>query len=359
MGSRSKQILERAIQLGILTPETATALAKVYQAHKRNPNKDKDAVPSIEKLGVELGVLTPADATRLVEAQTGFDENGRIGGYELHGKIGSGAMGTVYKARQVSLDRVVAIKVLSPHLSHKAAYVERFLREARAVARLNHPNVISGIDVGEEGGVRYFVMEYAAGTTVGKLLDRGGAMTEARTAHIALQIARALDHAHHAGLVHRDVKPDNILLTKDGVAKLCDLGLAKAGPESGRSLGTPSYISPEQAEGIHDVDIRSDLYSLGATIYHMLVGTPPFTGAAREVMVKHLSEPPLEPRKIDPDVSETMEAIVLRLLEKDPARRFQTPAELVAALSAYEEGRRQVEAQPRAPVVRRRRRRRR
>ena len=229
-----------------------------------------------------------------------------IAGYRLVGKLGAGSMGTVYKARQLSLDREVAIKLLSPHLARKKDYVERFLREARAVAKLNHPNVISGIDAGEEEGVRYFVMEYASGMTVGELLQRGGAMDEARVLRVALQIARALEHAHDAGLVHRDVKPDNILLTKDHVAKLCDLGLAKDSPEEGRALGTPAYISPEQAQGLADVDIRSDLYSFGCTLYHMLTGKQPFDGNAKVVMVKHLTEEAQSIRAIEPPPAPTV-----------------------------------------------------
>ena len=136
-------------------------------------------------------------------------------------------MGTVYKARQISLDRDVAIKVLSPELAEDPAYVERFLREAKAVARLNHTNIISGIDVGDANGVKYFVMEFVDGSTVASLLRRGGAMDEERAFLIAQQMARALDHAAKNGLVHRDIKPENILITRDGIAKLCDLGLAK------------------------------------------------------------------------------------------------------------------------------------
>ena len=255
--------------------------------------------------------------------------------------------------KKVNLNRVVAIKIMSPHLARKQDYVDRFLREARAVAKLNHPNVISGIDAGEAGGVRYFVMEYASGLTVGQLLARGGAMDESRVARIAVQIGRALEHAHEAGLVHRDVKPDNILITKDGTAKLCDLGLAKDRPEKGKSLGTPNYISPEQAEGIEDVDIRSDLYSFGATLYNMLTGRPPFEGAAKVVMVKHLSEAPKPPSQVDPDVSPEMEALVLKLLAKKREDRFQSPKHMLGSLGEYERGLREKSAA--APAAARRR----
>jgi serine/threonine-protein kinase len=176
MSSTAKQILERAIAQKLLTEEQALELARL-----RHARKGRDGVaPAVEELAVEKGYLSAEAAHRLRQEQEGFDLDREIGGYRIIEKVGSGTMGTVYKAKQVSLDRVVAIKVLSPHLSRKRDYVEQFLREARAVARLNHPNVISGIDVGEHEGVRYFVMEYAQGLTVGEILKRGGAMDESR-----------------------------------------------------------------------------------------------------------------------------------------------------------------------------------
>ena len=165
-----------------------------------------------------------------------------------------------------------------------------------------------------------------------------------------------MEHAHEAGLVHRDVKPDNIMLTKDGIAKLCDLGLAKDRPEEGKSLGTPNYISPEQAKGT-DVDIRSDLYSFGATLYHMLAGSPPFAGNAKVVMVKHLSEPPQPLREIEPDISAEMERIVMKLMAKDPADRCQSPKHLIADLEHYGQVATQVEPSPQVRSRPRRRRR--
>jgi serine/threonine-protein kinase len=261
----------------------------------------------------------------------------RLGGYRLIEPIGSGTTGTVYRGEQISLRRTVAIKVLSRELADRPEYVERFRREAHAVAGLNHPNVISCIDAGEAEGIPFFVMEYAAGTTVGALLERGGPMDETRVVSIAVQVARALAHAHEAGLVHRDVKPDNVLLTRDGIAKLCDLGLVQDRPEAARSLGTPHYISPEQARGTGEVDVRSDLYSLGATLYHMLTGRTPFLGNARMVMVQHLSDEPPPIRDLEPEVSEELAAVVKKLMRKDPERRYQTPGHLLEALQAYEE----------------------
>jgi serine/threonine-protein kinase len=344
MRSGAKQILERAIAGGLLAKEQAVELARLRHAMKLRG----EAPPPVEELAVTKGYLTAAQAKSLGELARRFSAEGVIAGYKILEKIGSGSMGTVHKAKQLSLDRTVAIKILAPHLSHKPEYVERFLREARAVARLNHPNVISGIDVGEAEGFRYFVMEYASGHTIRRLLERGGPMDESRVLRIALQIARALDHAHHAGLVHRDVKPDNILVTGEGVAKLCDLGLAKDRAEPGKPLGTPNYISPEQAMGDADVDIRSDLYSFGATLYHMLAGRPPFEGTGRVVMTKHVAEEPQPLREFEPDVSDDMQAIVQRLMRKERGQRFQTPRDLIGALEALEEKRRAVRAKPAA-----------
>jgi len=344
MSSKDKQILERALAGGLLSEEQATRLARI-----RHNRKERDGTaPPIEEVAVEKGFLTKAQAERLCRAHEEFESKHEIAGYRLEEKLGAGSMGTVHRARQLSLDREVAIKILSPHLARKKDYVERFLREARAVAKLNHPNVISGIDAGEENGVRYFVMEYASGMTVGRLLERGGAMDESRVLRIARQIGRALEHAHEAGLVHRDVKPDNILVTRDHVAKLCDLGLAKDSPEEGRALGTPAYISPEQAQGAADVDIRSDLYSFGCTLYHMLTGRVPFEGNAKVVMVKHLTEEAKPVRALQSDVSEGMQGIVERLMRKEPIDRFASPRELVGALIELEKG----DEKPAVTVVR-------
>ncbi|MHC4549016.1 MAG: serine/threonine-protein kinase [Planctomycetota bacterium] len=354
MSSAAKQILERAIAQGLITSDQALALGRLRHARKGS----EGVAPSVEELAVEKGYLTKEQAARLRTEQEGFALKRQIAGYKLIEKIGAGTMGVVYKAKQLSLDRVVAIKILSPHLSRKSDYMELFLREARAVARLNHPNVISGIDVGETEGIYYFVMEFASGLPISRLLERGGGMAEERVVPVAIQIARALEHANEARLVHRDIKPDNILVTKNGTAKLCDYGLARTKPEKGRPMGTPNYISPEQAKG-EEVDIRSDLYSFGATLYHMLAGRPPFEGNANVVMVKHVSEDPKPLRQIDPDISAELEAMVTKLMRKQPAERFQSPKHLLGALEGYGTKRRKREAAPKLQRRTRTRRRRR
>lgn len=259
-----------------------------------------------------------------------------IPGYEVMELIGEGGMGMVYKARQKSLDRIVALKVLPPQAAKESAFIKRFYSEARTVAKLNHENIIAGIDVGESpGGTYYFVMEFVEGDSVAQLIDKSGPLEERFALQITLQIARALEHAHKHGLVHRDVKPQNILVTRNNMAKLCDLGLAKlqsenVGDPTGVPVGTPHYLSPEQARGEADVDIRSDIYSLGASLFHMLTGETPFEGQSPMVlMTKHLTEAPEPPRRLNPDVSRGASELVIQMLEKDKEDRPQTPAELI------------------------------
>ncbi len=350
MSGTAQTILKAAVDKGLLSSEQAQELLDL-----RAKRREAGDATGVEDLAVAQGYLTKDQAERLRVEHEGFDFPREIGGYRLVEKIGAGTMGTVFRAKQLSLDRVVAIKLLNPPLAKKQEYVDRFLREARSVAKLNHPNVISGIDVGEADGVRYFVMEYASGMTIAQLLERGGAMDESRVARVARQIARALDHAHEAGLVHRDVKPANILITKDSAAKLCDLGLVKDRKGRGLAMGTPAYISPEQSQGADDVDIRADLYSFGATLYHMLVGQPPFSGAGKEVMEKHRHEELVPIAERTDDVSDKMARIVEKLLAKRRQDRFQTPAELIAALETEDAAVASAEIQLRRRTRRRRR----
>jgi tRNA A-37 threonylcarbamoyl transferase component Bud32 len=271
--------------------------------------------------------------------ESGRQEIRRIGGYELLARLGRGGMGAVYKARQRSMDREVALKLLPPKLARDPKFVERFLREARAAGKLSHPNIVAGIDVGEADGFHYFAMEYVEGETLTAVMKREGRLPEGRALKIAVQIGRGLGHAHAHGLVHRDVKPQNVLLTGGGTAKLCDLGLARSTETDqgltleGTSLGTPHYISPEQVEGRKEIDGRTDLYALGATMYHMLAGRPPFTGpTAAKVMTMHLTERPQGLLELAPEVTAETAGVVMRLLEKDPEARYGSAEEVVQDL---------------------------
>ena len=285
---------------------------------------------------LEKGYLKPEQVQAVFEKQGAMGIYPTLEGYKILEKIGEGAMGTVYKAVQLSMDRVVAIKLLSPRLAKNAKFVERFITEARAAARLNHPNIIQGIDARSVSGLNFFVMEFVDGPTVNALLKRGGALDESRALTIVLHIARALQHADQNGLLHRDIKPDNIMVNRGGAAKLCDLGLARLiGPSVGREkdgmLGTPNYISPEQARGREDVDIRSDLYSLGATLYHMITGRVPFPGSnAAQVIAQHIHTEPVHPKELNPLLSNELSYIILKLMSKNPNDRYANPTDLVA-----------------------------
>ena len=266
-----------------------------------------------------------------------------IGGFEIIEKIGQGGMGTVYKARQISMDRIVALKVLPRRLAGNKSYVQRFVREARAAAKLNHPNIVQGIDVGKSGGYYYFAMEYIDGETAADKVRREGPLDEEGAIDICLQAARALAHAHsRANIIHRDVKPQNILLNERGTAKLADLGLARhtehddaSLTSAGTTLGTPDYISPEQIRGDADLDGRCDIYSLGATLYHLLVGRPPYTGeSSNVVMAKHLTEAVPDPTTERPGLSSDTAAIIWHAMQKDRARRYQTADVMAEAMEA-------------------------
>jgi len=259
--------------------------------------------------------------------------------FEIQEKVGEGAMGEVYKARQISMDRIVAIKVLFPELAEDLKFAHRFMHEARAIGKLNHPNVVQGIDFGRSDKHLYFVMEYVNGPSLYEILKQGP-LEEDEALEIGLQVAQAIEHGHGQGIVHRDIKPGNIMISTEGTAKVTDYGLAKRSEgDSGKStgagkvLGTPYYISPEQARGDEDIDIRSDIYSLGATLYHIATGKPPFPGKnAPEIMSRALNERVPDPRKEKPELTSAFSKLVLKMTQKDRNKRPLSPAELVSEI---------------------------
>jgi serine/threonine-protein kinase len=269
-----------------------------------------------------------------------------IPGFTLEREVGRGGMGIVYRARQTSIGRVVAVKVLPPAATKNQQFVERFLREAKAAAKLNHENVVAAIDAGRAGDIVYFVMEFVDGETARERLDREGPLPVEDVVRILRDTARALVHAQKHSLVHRDVKPDNIMLNKDGRAQLCDLGLARLAPQRGDAQaaaktgiaeGTPYYMAPEQARGFADIDIRADLYALGVTAYHLLTGEYPFDGDdARAVMVKAVNDPFPDIAAKRPDLPRGLVDLIARLVEKDREKRLASPEEAVRALDALE-----------------------
>lgn len=288
---------------------------------------------------VQAGFLTPYQAQRVAPEIPALVAQ-HIPGYQLLDKLGQGAMGTVYKARQLSMNRLVAVKVLNPRQASNPKYLERFTHEAHLAARLSHNNVVQAIDVGSTGSINYFVMEYVEGTTIMKEIEAGKIYEEREALDIVVQIAQALEHAHHRDLIHRDIKPANIILTKEGIAKLADLGiaresanLAKAKAEKGLTIGTPYYIAPEQVQGREDVDNRVDIYSLGATFYHMVTGKPPFVGdQINDVFKAHLLQPLTPPDHLNTKLSAGLGEVVEFMMAKDRDRRYRTAGDLIIDL---------------------------
>jgi serine/threonine-protein kinase len=270
----------------------------------------------------------------------------QIPGYKILGKLGAGAMATVFKARQLSLDRMVAIKVLPRKFSSNSQFIERFYAEGRAAAQLNHPNIVQAYDVGQAGDYHYFVMEYVEGRTVYDDIIKHKRYPEADAIDIVTQIAEALQHAHDKGLIHRDVKPKNIMITQEGVAKLADMGLARAisdkeaaEAEQGKAFGTPYYISPEQIRGEVKIGPPADIYSLGATLYHMVTGSVPFDGKSPSaVMHKHLKADIVPPDHVNPRLSAGISEVIEMMMAKDPARRYQSCKDLLVDLRAVRAG---------------------
>ena len=324
-------VTKRAIEKGLITEaqvaECRTIQDKLVEMGLRRR--------TLEEVLDEKGYLKQEEQKKL-QVEICREAGEVIPGYKLIQRLGRGSMGVVYKAHQRSLDRVVAIKILFPELSRNPDFVERFLREARTVARLSHPHIVAGYDAGEAGSYYYFVMEYVDGPSVAELVKRGGPLSQDRASRIAIQVTRALAHAYDHNLVHKDVKPDNILLA-EGVAKLCDLGLVgevgQTRPD-GSIVGTPHYIPPEMVRG-DPADIRSDLYSVGATLFFMLTGRPPFDGStSAAILAKQIREPAPDPCEVDRKISLDMGRIIQTLLAKDPSARYQTPNELLADLEA-------------------------
>jgi serine/threonine-protein kinase len=260
--------------------------------------------------------------------------NQSIGGYSILHRLGVGGMSEVYLAFQESLHRHVALKVLRADFVGSSDHEQRFLQEARAVASLIHPNIVQVYDVGKFDSIHYIAQEYVPGSNLHAYIQRRGALPLNECVSVLWQATAALQKAASIGLVHRDIKPDNLLLTPDGEVKVADFGLARARGQSqnltaaGVTLGTPLYMSPEQIQGLQ-VDSRSDLYSLGATAYHMLSGRPPFSGeTALALAMQHLQAEPPSLKQLRPDLPDSLVAIVHRLMKKNPDERFASAAEL-------------------------------
>ena len=260
------------------------------------------------------------------------------GRYRLEAKLGSGGMSTVYLARDTTLDRDVAVKVMHREMSEQADQLERFRQEARAVAKLSHPNVVAVIDAGEDGGFPYIVFEYVEGETLKQRIARVGALDPQEALAYAIEIARGLTVAHGRKMVHRDIKPQNVLIDSEGRAKLTDFGISRQLEQdgmtaTGRVLGTTDYVAPEQAMG-QAVDQRSDVYSLGVVLYEMLIGQVPFHADSQVgVAMKHVNEELPDVQQRRPEVSAAAALVVERATAKDPDERYQDVGEMIDDLS--------------------------
>jgi eukaryotic-like serine/threonine-protein kinase len=271
------------------------------------------------------------------------------GRYELDGVVGRGGMAEVYRARDIRLDRIVAIKTLRADLARDQIFQARFRREAQSAASLNHPSIVAVYDTGEDlvNGfpVPYIVMEYVDGRTVRDLLQEGHRLLPERSLEIIDGVLRALDYSHQAGIVHRDIKPGNVMVTRNGDVKVMDFGIARAMSDAqatmtqtAQVIGTAQYLSPEQARG-ERVDSRSDLYSTGCLLYELLTGRPPFTGDSPvAIAYQHVRENPVPPSRVDPDVPPWADAIVLKAMAKPPGDRYQTAGDMRADLQRAASG---------------------
>lgn len=330
-------VSKMVVDLGLATPEE---VAHSLEVARQDANQQ-----SLAAVLINNDYVTPRQLARLKQ-MIDADRQQQIPGYKVLGKLGAGAMATVFKAKQVSLDRMVAIKVLPKKYSSSPQFIERFYAEGRSAAQLNHPNIVQAYDVGKAGDLYYFVMEFVDGRTVYDDIVKHKRISEAEAIDIVIQIADALQHAHEKGLVHRDVKPKNIMITKEGVAKLADMGLARAisdkeaaEAEQGKAFGTPYYISPEQVRGEVKIGAPADIYSLGATLYHMVTGSVPFDGKnPSAVMHKHLKAELVPPDHVNPKLSAGISEVIEMMMAKDPRARYQSCKDLLVDLRAVRKG---------------------
>ena len=291
---------------------------------------------------VRDGILTYFQADQILQGKW---KRFAIGKYKVLERLGSGGMGQVFLCEHTFMKRRVAVKVLPAAKANDPASLERFYREARAVAALDHPNIVRAYDIDQDAGLHFLVMEHVDGTNLQDLVRKAGPLDPTRACHYVYGAAVGLQHAHAVGLVHRDIKPGNILVDRAGVVKVLDMGLARFFHDEDDRLtkkydesvlGTADYLAPEQAMDSHGVDIRADIYSLGATFYYLLTGRPVFAdGSVAQKMLWHQTRDPDPVRTVRPDVPAELAGLLETMMAKDPAERFQTPADLMAALTPW------------------------
>jgi serine/threonine protein kinase len=309
----------------------------------RQLRNDETGLSRFEDIAVHQRFLTNDQATAVGVAYRRLKKDSEkrrwsIKGYEIYGKLGEGGLGVVLKAKQTSMNRLVALKILHKRWLDDEEFKQRFLVEARLVGKLSHQNLIKVYDVGREEWKLYFSMEYVEGETIEQIIERDGEMGVAESVDLTIQVLRAIKYISRFDIVHCDIKPSNVMVTSDGVAKLGDFGFVKSNievevTEEGSVLGTPDYISPEQAMG-KDVDWRSDIYSLGITLYHMLARRPPFDGTVSTIMRSHIRDDLPNLREANPDVPETLLKVIKNMTAKSPKDRYPDIQELFEDLEA-------------------------
>jgi len=339
--------LAPALSKGFVLVPGKRRRAGARHGHRRSsppvtaPGKSGSTVPGRPAVPIEGSSPVPRMSSEPLKQKA---ELPPVPGYRIEGIVGKGATGIVYRARQLSVDRVVALKVLHRELVGATSAAARLQREARATARLAHPNIISAIDMGEVGGMWWYAMELVDGVSLAERL-REGPLGEREALRIFIPLCEALEHAFERGVVHRDVKPANILIERGGRALLVDLGLAFADDDpqltkGGGTLGTPHYISPEQARDPSGADVQSDLWSLGATMYHAVCGRPPFAGeSVAEILSSVLYARVPDPAERAPSLSKGFALVLRKCLTRERRHRYQTPAELLADLERIRERR--------------------
>ncbi len=335
-----RRFLELTKRAGLVQQEALrAALSRLTEQHGGRLPSDATAVA---RHLVQEGLLTDWQVSKLLDGKyQGFF----LGKYRLLSHLGSGGMSSVYLAEHTVLHRLRAIKVLPRKRLHESSYLDRFLLEARATAKLDHPNIVRAYDVDQDGDTYFIVMEYVTGQSMQQLVRRSGPLAPERVARYIGQAARGLHHAHRAGLVHRDIKPANLLVTDDDQVKVLDLGLALLADEQRSSvtlahsetvLGTADYLAPEQAVSSHNVDFRADIYSLGCTMYCLIVGHPPFqSGSLAQRLAMHQSQPPPPIASQRSDCPEALQQICMRMLEKSPDDRYQSAEEVADDLQRW------------------------
>lgn len=342
---KKSDALAKTLGTGPLPENTKVAIDKTEMPVERDPLWEAlgttKAVQDPTSDASGTGVVSPSKDTEFFALRVLGKNVVSLGDFQLIKKLGEGAMGAVYKANQVSFQRMVALKILFPHVAKIPKLVERLYREGRVMGQLDHPNIIQAYAIDEAEGCHYVAMEYISGQSMQKWLSQLGRLPVADAVRITLDCARALEYAHGLNMVHRDIKPDNILLHKTGVVKIADFGMVKIGDEemaltqTGHALGTPWYMPLEQARNAKEIDGRSDIFALGCTLYALLTGQPPFMGSTIVDVIQAKEVGTFPPaRQANADVPERLDLVIAKMAAKSPKYRYQTCAELIKDLES-------------------------